>query len=169
MRDRTHRKARRVIVGTDGEGASTVIADAPSPETVLPNGIILHEVWQQRTLPAGVDDQPDEDWTLGPAAPAEGAVVRILTVPAATARPSAPDLHSDPSLHVITMLEGELDVVLENGRVTLDPGDTIVLRDSRHDLDNRYPRPARFVYTSFPLADGPSAASSAAKTGALST
>ena len=41
-----------------------------------------------------------------------------------------PDLHTDPSLHVITMLAGELIVVLQDGEVTLGVGDSIVLRGS---------------------------------------
>jgi quercetin dioxygenase-like cupin family protein len=147
--------ARRVIVGTDGKGASTVVADERNlPSTRLPNGILLQELWQQRATPAGTNDRPDPAWTLGPAAPTEGAVVRILTVPAATGEALAePDLHTDLSLHVITMLGGELIVILEDGEVTLGVGDSIVLRGSMHDLRNVQPGPATFVYTSFPLSE----------------
>jgi len=147
--------ARRVIVGVNGAAASTVVADERDlPCTRLPNGILLQELWQQRDIPAEPNDQPKPDWTLGPAAPTEGAVVRILTVPAANGiAPTEPDLHTDPSLHVITMLSGALDVILEDGEVTLDVGDSIVLRGSMHDLRNVQPRPATFVYTSFPLAE----------------
>lgn len=157
MERQPHPRARQVIVGTDASGASTVVSDASSPETVLPGGIVLQELWQQRTLPARLDDLPAASWTLGPEAPDAGAVVRILTMPATEgdSRP-APDLHSDPSLHVITMLEGELDFVLETERVRLGAGETIVLRDSLHDLFNPHARQARFVYTSFPLTGGPS-------------
>ncbi len=152
-----HRPARRVLVGTDSAGSSTVVSDEASPETLLENGILLQEVWQQRSIPAVVTDQPATDWTLGPAAPVDGVVVRVLTVQARTSEYApAPDLHSDPSLHVITMLAGELDFVLEVGRVTLQSGESIVLRDSMHDLENRSETPARFVYTSFPLRGGPS-------------
>jgi quercetin dioxygenase-like cupin family protein len=146
--------ARRVIVGINASKASAVVADERNlPSTRLPNGIVLQELWQQRNIPAAPDDHPEPGWTLGPDAPAEGAVVRILTVPAASGdRFAAPDLHTDPSLHVITMLDGELIVILEDGEVTLGPRDSIVLRGSMHDLRNVQPRPASFVYTSFPLA-----------------
>ncbi|WP_129287436.1 hypothetical protein [Streptomyces sp. GZWMJZ-114] len=144
--------ARRVIVGVSGSGASAVVTDERIiPCTRLSNGILLQEVWQQRELPAVPEDRPDPDWALGPAAPAEGAVIRMLTVPAASgSRPAEPHLHTDPSLHVITMLSGEL-VLLEDGEVTLGVGDSVVLRDSMHDLRNLKARPATFVYTSFPL------------------
>ena len=147
--------ARRVIVGVNGTAASAVVADERDlPRTRLPNGIVLQELWQQRCLPAEPNDRPEPEWTLGPAAPAEGAVVRILTVPAANGDVLAePDLHTDRSLHVITMLGGELIVILQDGDVTLEVGDSIVLRGSMHDLRNVHPRPATFVYTSFPLAE----------------
>jgi quercetin dioxygenase-like cupin family protein len=158
QRENAHLRAfaRRVIVGVDADAASTVVADARDlPFTRLPNGILLQELWQQRRIPAKPDDQPKPEWTLGPAAPTEGAVVRILTVPAANGEALAePDLHTDPSLHVITMLSGELNVLLEDGDVTLGVGDSIVLRGSMHDLQNVRPRPATFVYTSLPLAEG---------------
>lgn len=145
--------ARRVIVGVSDSGASAVIADERDlPATRLPNGILLQELWQQRTIPAGPNDRPEPEWMLGPAAPSEGAAVRILTVPAASGdAPDATDLHTDLSLHVITMLNGELIVLLEDGEVALGAGDSIVLRGSMHDLRNEQPQPATFVYTSFPL------------------
>jgi quercetin dioxygenase-like cupin family protein len=146
--------ARRVIVGINEAAASTVEADRRDlPTTRLPNGIVLQELWQQRRIPARPDDRPQPSWTLGPDAPPQGAVVRILTVPPATGGPlPEPDLHNDPSLHVITMLDGELTVVLEDGEVALGRGDSIVLPGSLHDLWNSRPRSATFVYTSFPLA-----------------
>jgi quercetin dioxygenase-like cupin family protein len=155
--------ARRVIVGVNGAAASTVVADERDlPCTRLPNGILLQELWQQRGIPAGPNDQPEPEWTLGPASPAEGVVVRILTVPAANGGVhSEPDLHTDPSLHVITMLGGELIFILENGEVTLGVGDSIVLRGSMHDLRNVQRQPATFVYTSFPLVNGQQAVSDA--------
>ncbi|MDR7161977.1 hypothetical protein [Arthrobacter sp. BE255] len=148
--------ARRVIVGVNGSSSSVVVADDRNlPSTRLPNGIVLQELWQQRSIPAEPNDRPEPDWTLGPAAPVEGAVVRILTVPAGHGDESAkPDLHTDPSLHVITMLSGELNIVLEDGEVMLGFGDSIVLRGSMHDLRNLKQRPATFVYTSFPLDKG---------------
>jgi quercetin dioxygenase-like cupin family protein len=108
-------------------------------------------VWWQQQVPAGLHDAGDGDGVSGLAAPAGGGVVRILTVPPTSAERDV-DLHYDDSMHVITMLAGQLDIVLEVGEVALEPGDTIVLPASVHDLRNRQDEPATFVYTSFPLA-----------------
>lgn len=149
---------RRVVVGTDAAGESTVESDAAAWTTVLGNGIRLDEVWQQPVIPARPRDSTEDHHAIGPDSPTTGLVVRILSVPGAgEARPAKPHLHSDPSLHVITMLQGRLRFVLQNGHVELAEGESIVLRDSMHDLINPAPSPARFVYTSVPLAGGPSA------------
>jgi hypothetical protein len=152
MRTNPLRGHRRVVVGVrDGESA-VVEDDRDLPRTVLPNGIVLQELWRQPRVPARHNDWPEPSGSLGPAAPTQGGVVRILTVPGSSRRDDEPaELHTDPSLHVITLTEGRLVVVLERGEVTLEAGDSIVLRDSMHDLRNDEPAPATFVYTSFPL------------------
>ena len=76
--------------------------------------------------------------------------MRILTVPPSPVDWSV-DLHFDDSMHVITLITGQLDIVLEVGQVTLRPGESIVLPASMHDLRNASDVPATFVYTSFPL------------------
>ena len=120
--------ARRVIVGVNGAAASTVVADERDlPCTRLPNGILLQELWQQRAHPRWAE---------------RSAGARVDTGAGRTDRRSGrsdphracrngdalvePDLHTDPSLHVITMLGGELIVMLEDGEVTLGVGDSIV-------------------------------------------
>lgn len=142
---------RRVVVGLDGAGRSAVVSDARDmARTHPPTGVGIQEVWWQAAVPAGLHDNGARGAPIGLAAPERGAVVRILTVP-----PSGPDrpvdLHFDDSMHVLTMIAGRLDVVLEVGEVALGPGDSIVLPGSVHDLRNATQEPATFVYTSFPL------------------
>ena len=142
---------RRVLVGMDAQGRSAVVADARDMALAHPpTGVTIQEIWWQARVPAQVDDAGARTGEIGLAAPSQGAVVRILTVPPSPADWKV-DLHFDDSMHVITMIEGQLDVVLEVGDVTLRPGETIVLPASVHDLRNTSDVPATFVYTSFPL------------------
>ena len=142
---------RRVVVGLDARGRSTVVNDAHDMARAHPpTGVTIQEVWWQHRVPARLDDAGARSGSIGLAAPPGGAVVRILTLPPTSADRSV-DLHHDESMHVITLLSGRLDVVLELGEVTLEPGDTIVLPASVHDLRNRQDEAATFVYTSFPL------------------
>ena len=142
---------RRVLVGEDAQGRSTVVTDANDMALAHPpTGVEIQEIWWQARIPAQVDDAGARTGRIGPAAPPSGAVVRMLTVPPSPADWTV-DLHFDNSMHVITMIAGRLDVVLEVGEVTLEHGDTIVLPASVHDLRNTSGGPATFVYTSFPL------------------
>jgi quercetin dioxygenase-like cupin family protein len=115
-----------------------------------PTGVTIQEVWWQDHVPACLADDGARNGEIGLAAPPHGAVVRVLTVPP-TPTDRGVDLHYDDSMHVITLIDGQLDVVLEVDEVALRAGDTIVLPASVHDLRNRNDDPATFVYTSFPL------------------
>ena len=142
---------RRVLVGVDAQGRSAVVADAQDMALAYPpTGVEIQEIWWQARVPAQVNDAGARSGPIGLAAPSRGAVVRILTVPPSPVDWSV-DLHFDDSMHVITMITGQLDIVLEVGQVTLRLGESIVLPASIHDLRNTSDVPATFVYTSFPL------------------
>jgi quercetin dioxygenase-like cupin family protein len=142
---------RRVVVGLDARGRSTVVRDGRDMALAYPpTGVTIQEVWWQDHIPARLNDAGSRIGSIGLAAPSGGAVVRMLTVPPTSVDQSV-DLHYDDSMHVITLINGQLDVILEVGEVALQPGDTIVLPASVHDLRNRNDDIATFVYTSFPL------------------
>jgi mannose-6-phosphate isomerase-like protein (cupin superfamily) len=145
---------RRVLVGVDSQGRSTIASDEYDlARNEFPNGILMQEIWWQPHIPAVPDDSGARIGSIGIAPPDGGAVVRFLTVPPSSAGDDwVPDLHFDDALHVITLTSGELDIILEVGKVTLRPGDSIILPGSVHDLRNSTEEPASFVYTSFPLA-----------------
>jgi len=145
---------RRVIVGHNERGRSVVTDETDDLTVIEPTvGVTLHEVWRQDGIPATAEEAANPSSAGVLEAPPHGAVIRILTVEPFGGNLGSwtPHLHSDDSLHVITMTQGELDIVLEDGDVQLGPGDSIVLPGSMHDLRNLSGSPASFVYTSFPL------------------
>jgi quercetin dioxygenase-like cupin family protein len=142
---------RRVLVGVDAHGRSSVVRDGHDMALAHPpTGVTIQEVWWQPKVPARLDDDGARAHSIGLAAPPDGGVVRVLTVPP-TPSERPVDLHFDDSMHVITLLGGQLDIILEVGEVAMKPGDTIVLPASVHDLRNSHEEDATFVYTSFPL------------------
>jgi mannose-6-phosphate isomerase-like protein (cupin superfamily) len=151
--DGTDGSNRRVLVGLDAQGRSTVRSDTYDMARTYPlTGVAIQEIWWQAEVPARLDDDGARVGPIGLAPPPRGGVVRILTVPPSSGGADwVPDLHFDDSMHVITLIVGRLDIVLEVGEVTLGPGDSVVLPASVHDLRNTTGEPATFVYTSFPL------------------
>jgi quercetin dioxygenase-like cupin family protein len=146
---------RRLVVGLDPVGGSTVTSDAPATPLIRrATGNTVHDLWRQVQVPAEVDDDGISHAEVGEP-PEFGAVVRLLTLPPNTtgARPVV-DLHVTPALFVITILEGRVLVALDRGEWELHPGETIVIPGSRHDVGNLSDAPARMVFTAFPLAKG---------------
>jgi quercetin dioxygenase-like cupin family protein len=141
-----------MVVGSDAAGRSTVASDAPAgPSIRRPGGNVIHDLWRQPGLPARAGDDGISHADVG-APPEQGAVVRILTMPPnqSGARPAI-DLHVTPALFVITVIEGQVLVALDDGERELNPGDTVVIPGSRHDVGNLTDKPARMVLTVFPL------------------
>ena len=152
------RGSRRVVVGVDGDGRSTVTADGVSEvSTVRPNGAFLQELWRQETLPAraGDDGTRRGGWQALP--PLHGVSVRIFTL-AGTDQPDVPTpvpegLHRADNLHVITVVSGQAILVLERGEVLMGQGESVVMPGSMHDWRNPFAEPAVMVTTVFCLVE----------------
>jgi mannose-6-phosphate isomerase-like protein (cupin superfamily) len=53
-----------------------------------------------------------------------------------------PGMHFTETIDLVTVLSGEIYVVLENGETVLRPGDTLVQRGTIHSWSNRTDAPA---------------------------
>lgn len=164
--------ARRVISGFDGSGRSVIVADsATATRVVRPNGAVVEEIWRQESLPARVEDNGVRGTDLQFAPPAQGVAVRRYTCPpdsemdveaqaaAAAAIYGAgnvgsstiPGMHRTDTLDVVTVVDGEIVVVFEEGETSLRAGDSLILPGTMHAWSNRSDRPANLVITVFPL------------------
>jgi hypothetical protein len=147
-----HAHARRVITGLDREGRSTIVSDGPAATWVeRPGGTILTDLWQVERLPTRVDDDDGLGEVAGAAPPSAGAVVRMCTFPPdsemdmeafeasmrevygpqASGDNDIPGLHQTATVDVLTVLTGELHVVLEADETLLRPGDSIIQRGTK--------------------------------------
>lgn len=144
---------RRVVVGTDEGGRSSVVADAYDLAQTEPlSGFLVQEIWSQTSVPGRVGDDGTRSGDIGIEPPGAGALVRILTVaPLESADDWIPNPHGDNNRHVLTLVSGDIDLVLENDVVTLHPGDSVAMSGHVHDWRNTYGAPAILVYTSFTL------------------
>ncbi|NKQ55505.1 cupin domain-containing protein [Amycolatopsis sp. K13G38] len=164
--------ARRVITGLNAEGRSTIVADGATPRWVRrPTGSVIMDVWSTGALPVRVDDEENTD---GPqlVPPRVGLCVRLAVFPpdedvdgaGAAAYQAAmhqiygdqgnaggsaaiPGMHRTDTVDVVTVVDGEIWVVLEEGETLLRAGDTLVQRGTRHAWRNRSDRPCTLATT----------------------
>ena len=157
-------QARRVVTGLDSSGRSTIVSDEPTPVRLVTPGNTKCELWRINSLPAAVTD--GDGLEVGVlTSPAEGGLVfRMASVPpdsewdkAAGYRdangplPGSVDpadangllgMHFTETIDFVTVLSGEIYVVLETGETALRPGDTLIQRGTVHSWSNRTEEPA---------------------------
>ncbi len=141
---------RRVVTEVDDEGRSTRTSDGPPPGTITaPDGLGVANVWAFSSVPASIHDGTDalaDPFTLTP--PPGGATWRVLRIPPpdparpreeqflavpgqeAAGRPQG--MHATDTLDLMTVLDGRVELEVEDGRAHLSAGDTVVQRGTEH-------------------------------------
>jgi mannose-6-phosphate isomerase-like protein (cupin superfamily) len=167
------RRVRRVVTGHDEGGRSRVLVDEAAPNVVVrqqTGGIVSTLLWVTDGAPASLDGHADAaDRSMGVPPPVHGTAFRIVEFPpfrpellgtsAETARadwgmqghalpgaePRHPFIHRTRTVDYIVVLEGEIDMLLDEGEVHLQAGDTLVQRGTNHAWINRGDQPCRLV------------------------
>jgi mannose-6-phosphate isomerase-like protein (cupin superfamily) len=136
---------RRVVLGTDPNGATVVRSDGPAPSvTELPAvpGTALVDLWRSTTVPldpAVADDPTAGAFELMPA----GSLFRVIDLgPTGDAEPM---WHRTDSVDFIYVARGSATCVFEGGSVELTGGDTIVVQAVRHAWINPTDEVSRLV------------------------
>ncbi|WP_172652782.1 cupin domain-containing protein [Rhodococcus opacus] len=166
--------ARVVVTGVNDEGKSVISSDGPaSPWTRRPTGTLVMELWREDKLPISVNSESTLGNEVVLAPPATGVVVRTTVFPpdssisaeAAAAYAAAmadiygpgnaaggavPGMHTTETIDVMTVIDGEIWAVMEEGEAVLRAGDTMVQRGTRHAWQNRSDRPTTVVTTMMP-------------------
>jgi mannose-6-phosphate isomerase-like protein (cupin superfamily) len=153
----------RVVTGYDDSGNPAIVASG-EPGTVIHAGrYTTTELWVSPGGPitATAGDPSAGDWALEP--PPGGACFRIVELApgpdedgpdAAGAGDGALDTdhagfqeaHATQTLDYVTVLRGEVTLVVGASEVTLGPGDSVVQQPGvPHDWQNRSARPAVMV------------------------
>jgi hypothetical protein len=167
--------ARVVVTGVDAQGRSVIESDGPArPWVRRPTGTLVMDLWRADSLPIPVDAVSTSTDEVVLAPPPHGVAVRTTVFPpdssispeAAAAFAAAmadiygagndgPDADAVPGMHqtetvdVMTVIDGELWCVMEEGETVLRVGDTLVQRGTRHAWRNRSDRPTTVVTTMF--------------------
>lgn len=161
-------RLRRVVTGHDAAGRSIVQDDRLLPETSRAG------VWFTGPGPARNQwDDPITSHPKKLEPPRGGTTFRIVESPPLSAMPKLseaerlkrihdafaameathtlvesdhhPGMHRSKTLDYMVLLKGEVTLILDEGEVTLHPGDVVVQRGTSHSWENRGSKPAKWV------------------------
>ncbi len=169
--------ARVVVTGVGPDGRSMIASDGPArPWVKRPTGTLVMDLWRADELPISVHATSTATDEVVLAPPPHGIVIRTTVFPpdssisaeAAAAyaaamkdiygaagntdpdAPAIPGMHSTETIDVMTVIDGEICAVMEDGETVLRTGDTMIQRGTRHAWRNRSDRPATVVTTMLP-------------------
>jgi len=146
----------RVVTGFDESGHPAIIRQGEPPTVIRAGRYVTTELWvTDQTPPAVAEaDMSTRPWELEPAP--GGTCFRIVEIaPAGAAddggQPSVPDgdpledahegfqdAHATETLDYVTVLSGQVTLVIGGAEVTLGPGDSVVQQPGvPHDWQNR--------------------------------
>ena len=171
------KSVRRVVTGHDENGKAVVITDSDAENVVVsehrPGG--RTNLWRTDATPAcygGEKDEADADFTTEPLA--NGTNFRINEFPPANDEEIAaydpmkafgavgsahlvvegarhPFMHRTETLDYAIVLEGKIDMLLDDEDVHLKAGDVVIQRGTNHAWANRYDKVCRVAFV---LIDG---------------
>jgi len=127
---------RRFVTGLDSSGKSTITDDGPVPSNATwkrPGKEGFREgfeFWLVRNLPAALNEATDPliGWEPINEAPPGGLVARFVSWQPGFEAP----LHKTPTLDLVIVLSGKLELGLETESRMLGPGDVVVQRGTAH-------------------------------------
>jgi naringenin degradation protein FdeH len=138
----------RIVTGYDQSGSPAIITQGEPPTVIHAGRYTTTELWVSGAGPlsAGVTDTSTGEWALEP--PAGGACFRIVEL-----APDSPDeevgsgaeahsefqgAHATDTLDYVTILRGEVTLIVGGTEVVLHPGDSVVQQPGvPHDWQNR--------------------------------
>jgi len=161
---------RRIVTGHLADGRSTVLMDSAAPnvrQRKAGNGSTL--LWVTEESPASVSGAVDAAAReIGVPPPERGSIFRVAEFPpgggadlrdneallrdfgigsdvARGHAPRHPAIHRTRTIDYVVVLEGEIDLLLDDGEVRLSAGDVVVQRGTNHAWLNRGAVPCRLA------------------------
>jgi quercetin dioxygenase-like cupin family protein len=141
-----HKPIRRVVTGHSGKNVAKVITEGPAANTKTPReGVASTLIWCTDAMPADIAiGEHAEDMgarILGTAPPPHGSRFIVMEF----APGIASEMHRTETIDFIVMLEGEIEMDMDDSTVRLRAGDTMVQRGTNHAWVNRGKVPARMA------------------------
>jgi mannose-6-phosphate isomerase-like protein (cupin superfamily) len=162
-------QGRRVVTGIGPDGKSRIVEDADAVSRSDLTGELkrthILDIWQMDSLPP--NDTTDSTLVAGDVetySPMGGVIWRLGIFPpdsewdkaveaAGANAPTDPymGMHTTETVDILTVISGEVHLVLEDGETLLRPGDSAVQRGTVHTWSNRTDQPCITVVAMIPL------------------
>ena len=123
-----------------------VLADGPSSNSRILNGSRITRIWETGQLPVSLDVTSDLGEQAGNAYREgfTGTSLYVADLPPGSDLDDVP-MHAQDSLDYIAVLDGEIDLVLPDGPITMRQGDILVQAGNMHSWVNRSDRYCRLL------------------------
>jgi len=138
---------RRVVTGHDDARVAKVLVDALATNAKYPSpGTVSTMIWCTEGAPAAIPvGAAPEDMgarTIGTAPPPKGTRFAVIDFPPG----NAPHMHRTETIDYVIVLEGEIDMDMDQSTVRLKAGDVMVQRGTNHAWANRGSARARVAF-----------------------
>jgi mannose-6-phosphate isomerase-like protein (cupin superfamily) len=171
---------RRVVTTHDADGKAIVLSDgdAPNVRTRKESGITATLLWTTDSMPATYSNADRGAVQIATAPPPGHSVLRVVEfppedpahsadnaavlaemgiVPSAGGRHATrhPHMHATDSVDYAIVIEGEIDMLLDDSEVHLKAGDILVQQGTNHAWVNRGQRPCKIAFVLIDAAGAP--------------
>jgi quercetin dioxygenase-like cupin family protein len=138
---------RRIITGHDANNVAKVLIDGPATNAKYPGaGAVSTMMWSTDSAPAkmpvGTDAEDMGARILGTAPPANGTRFAVIDFPPG----NTPHMHRTETVDYVLVLEGEIEMDMDDSTVKMKAGDIMVQRGTNHAWANRSNARARVAF-----------------------
>lgn len=171
MAGNLERQTRRVVTGHDADGKAVVLMDGAAPNVRRRKaGTVSTVLWVTRESPADMSGSADRGEIQGVPPPPNGSVLRIVDFPPVSTvdfgaidhhaqvkemgiadiqspgEARHPFTHRTCSIDYALVLEGEIDMLLDDSEVHLKAGDVVVQQGTNHAWVNNSDKNCRIAF-----------------------
>lgn len=164
------RTTRRIVTGHDQQGRAVALFDAPVPARQRnPGGNALTMLWVTQEMPPDMSGTADRAATkVGVPPPPNGTIFRIVDFPPISGGGHAldhdeilramgidpatqgylrhPNTHRTRTIDYAIVLEGEIDMLMDETEVHVKAGDVLVQQGTNHAWVNNGTKPCRIAF-----------------------
>src|SRR5689334_15134331 len=138
---------RRIVTGHDARNVSKVVMDGAATNWKSSSpGTVSTLIWSTDRTPADISiGETIEDLgarIIGTAPPANGTRFAVIDFPPG----NVPRMHRTETIDYVIVLEGEIEMDMDNSTVKMKAGDVMVQRGTNHAWANRSDKRARVAF-----------------------